>query len=54
MLVFQVKNKHFEHHVGGPAYVYDIWELKCLSNQRLSIPKNNVKISKLIKPTYNT
>ena len=53
ILVFQVKNKYFEHRVGGPAYAYDIWESKDLSNQRLSIPKNNVKISKLIKLPYN-
>ena len=45
MLVFQVKNKYFERHVGGPVYAYDIWESKDLSNQRLSIAKNNVKIS---------
>ena len=49
MLVFQVKNRYFERHVGGPIYAYDIWELKGVSNQRLSIAKNNVKISKLIK-----
>ena len=52
MLVFQVEHKYFERHVGGPVYAYDIWESKGLSNQRLGFAKNNVKISKLIKPAY--
>ena len=52
ILVFQIKNKYFERRVGGLAHAYDIWESKGLSNKRLSIAKNNVKISKLIKPAY--
>ena len=52
MLVFQVKNKYFERNVNGPVSAYDIWESKSLSNQRLSIATNSVKISKLIKPAY--
>ena len=50
-LVFQVKSKYFIR-FNGIVAIYDIWESKNLSDQRLGIAKGSVKTSKLIRPGY--
>ena len=50
-LGFQVKIKYFIRFSNFVA-IYDIWESKGLSEQRLGIAKGSVKTSKLITPGY--
>ena len=50
-LVFQVKRKYFIRFSDFVA-IYDIWESKGLSDQRLGIARVSIKTSKLTRPGY--